>query len=125
MPLDEANSFIEQDAISCVWKPAEGDISALTDIQIFSVSITADTSDVPDPAAMEQYGIKGYFTDPRLDALGGVGLWLGTESAPVDGGSGTVIVPGVHVQIGGGHWGQDTQLGKDSTVTLALKLLDM
>ncbi len=125
MPLDQEDSYIEQDVISCVWKPAEGDISALADIQIFSVTITADTSDVPDPAVAEQYGIKGYFTDPRLDALGGVGLWLGAESAPVDGGSGTVIVPGVHVQIGGGHWGQDSQLGKDNMVTLALQLLNM
>lgn len=48
----------------CVWKPAEGTITALTDIRIFSVTITADTSDVPDPTQMEQFGITGYFTDP-------------------------------------------------------------
>jgi hypothetical protein len=107
-----------------VWKPAEGTITALTDIRIFSVTITADTSDVPDPTQMEQFGITGYFTNPRLDALGGVGLWMDTESAPVDGGSGTVIVPGVHIQIGGGRWGEDSQLGRDRLVTLALQLLN-
>lgn len=125
MPLDKEGSYVEQDSISCVWQPTEEDISALTDIRMFTVTITADTSDVPDPAIAEQYGIKGYFTDPRLDARGGVGLWLDTGSAPVDGGSGTVVVPGVHVQIGGGRWGQDSQLGKDKLVTLALQLLDM
>lgn len=49
---------------------------------------------------------------------------MDTESAPVDGGSGTVIVPGVHIQIGGGRWGEDSQLGKDRLVTLALQLLN-
>ncbi|MCS5497909.1 hypothetical protein NY547_11735 [Cnuibacter physcomitrellae] len=125
LTLEQDNSYIQDDALSCSWSPAEGSITSLTDIKTFSVTITADDSEIPDPTQMEQYGIKGYFTDPRLDALGGVGLWLDADSAVVGGGAGTVIVPGVHVTIGSSLWGQDSELAKDSMVTLALQLFDM
>ncbi|WP_378143685.1 hypothetical protein ACFJGV_09670 [Cnuibacter sp. UC19_7] len=125
LTLEQENSYIQDDTISCSWSPAEGSITSLTDIKTFSVTITADDSEIPDPAQMEQYGIKGYFTDPRLDALGGVGLWLDADSAVVGGGVGTVIVPGIHVTIGSSLWGQDSELARDSMVTLALQLLAM
>lgn len=125
LTLEQDNSYIDEGTISCSWSPAEGSITSLTDIKTFSVTIEADDSEIPDPTQMEQYGIKGYFTDPRLDALGGVGLWLDADSAVVGGGVGTVIVPGIHVTIGSSLWGQESELAKDSMITLALQLLDM
>ncbi|KZE89211.1 hypothetical protein [Microbacterium sp. TNHR37B] len=125
IPFDPEYSSVQSDAIGCVWAtPADG-VDALTDIQRFSVDITEGSDDIPDPDEAAQYGMDMYFTDPRLDALGGVGLWLDADSAAVGGGTGSVLVPGVEIVVSDSRWGQEGRLDKDRLVTIALALLDL
>ena len=125
LPLDKENSYIQPDAIGCVWSTPADAVGALTDIQSFSVDITEDSGDVPDPEAAAEFGMDMYFTDPRLDAVGGVGLWMDADSAVVGGGTGSVIVPGVDVALTDSRWGQEGRLTKDSLVDVALTLLEL
>ncbi|MFT4279843.1 hypothetical protein [Microbacterium sp.] len=125
IPFDPEYSSAQSDAIGCVWAtPADG-VDDLTDIQRFSVDITEGSEDIPDPEEAAQYGMDMYFTDPRLDARGGVGLWLDADSAAVGGGTGSVLVPGVEIVVSDSRWGQEGRLDKDRLVAIALALLDL
>ncbi len=125
IPFDPEYSSVQSDAIGCVWAtPADG-VDDLTDIQRFSVDITEGSEDIPDPDEAAQYGMDMYFTDPRLDARGGVGLWLDADSAAVGGGTGSVLVPGVEIVVSDSRWGQEGRLDKDRLVAIALALLDL
>lgn len=123
LSLDQEYSEITADSVYCAWKPADGTITSLTDIQTVSVQVTAKDGDIPDPAEAAKYGMDIYFTDPRLDALGGVGLWSKVESAAVGGGFGSVLVPGVEITLGDSRWDQEGQIDKDGLVTAALAIL--
>lgn len=125
IPFDPEYSSVQSDAVGCVWAtPADG-VDDLTDIQRFSVDITEGSEDIPDPDEAAQYGMDMYFTDPRLDARGGVGLWLDADSAAVGGGTGSVLVPGVEIVVSDSRWGQEGRLDKDRLVAIALALLDL
>ena len=124
LPLEET-SGVEPGSVSCAWSTPSGSVSALTDIKAFSVAINEGSVDVPTMADAEKYGFSGYFTDPRLDALGGIGIWQAPDSPVVGAGTASIIVPGVDVLIVSSLWGQDTQLNQDEAVKIALTLLDM
>ncbi|TPW77017.1 hypothetical protein FJ658_02670 [Schumannella sp. 10F1B-5-1] len=125
IPLDEEESYIQSDEISCTWSPPEGSVTDLSQIQTFGVTIAEGDDEIPDPAALGTYGEKVYFTDPRLDAVGGIGLWLTTDTSAVGGGTGEVLVPGVDITLVDARWDQNAYLDKDALVTLALQLLDL
>ncbi|TPW78185.1 hypothetical protein FJ657_03260 [Schumannella soli] len=123
IPLSQEESYIQSDEISCVWSPPQGSITDLSQIQTFGVTISEGEDEIPDPAALGDYGSKLYFTDPRLDAVGGIALWLTTDTSVVGGGTGTVLVPGVEVTLVDARWDQNAYLDKDALVTLGLQLL--
>lgn len=125
IPLDEETSYLDADAVSCVWSPSADEVDDLSEIQTFSVDISEGDEEVPDPEAAGELGMDQYFTDPRLDAVGGVGLWMGTDTSVVGGGTGAVLVPGVEVYITDARFGQNAYLDKDSLVALALQILDL
>lgn len=123
LSLDQEYSEIVADSVYCAWKPADGTITSLTDIQTVSVQVTAKDGDVPDPVEAAKYGMDMYFTDPRLDALGGVGLWSTVETAAVGGGFGSVLVPGVEITLSDSRWDQEGQIDRNGLVTTALAIL--
>ncbi|MBZ4486543.1 hypothetical protein LQ938_06815 [Microbacterium sp. cx-55] len=125
IPLDEENSYTDADAVSCVWSPSADEVDDLTEIQTFSVDISEGDEEVPDPEEAAAYGMDQYFTDPRLDDLGGVGLWISADTAVVGGGTGSVLVPGIEITITDARFGQNAYLDKNSLVTLALQILDL
>lgn len=125
IPFDAENSYVQSDAVLCSWAPKADQVDSVTDIQTFSVSVSVGDDEVPDSAAAAAYGMDMYFTDPRLDALGGVGLWIDAGSAAVGGGAGTVLVPGVEITVTDGRFGQSGILDRDGLVTVASEILKL
>lgn len=127
LPLDEETSYVGPDEISCTWAARVEDLAPLDfgGIRSFAVDISVGDAEVPDPAVAAQLGINMYFTDPRLDALGGVGLWIPVNPEnPVRGGSGGVLVPGIEITIAGGGWGTGNEFSREEMLEVALKILD-
>jgi len=123
LPLDTEYSYIQSDAVACIWATPTDAVDDLTDIQRFSVDITEGSEEIPDPDEAAELGMDMYFSDARLDAVGGVGLWLDADSAVVGGGTGSVLVPGVEIAMSDSRWGQEGRLDKDRLVALSLELL--
>ncbi|MEI2268496.1 hypothetical protein OHB93_04190 [Microbacterium sp. No. 7] len=125
IPLEKENSYVQPDAIGCGWVTPADAVSELSDIQSFTVDISEGMDEVPDADEAAGLGMDMYFDDPRLEKVGGVGLWMDADSAAVRGGTGSVLVPGVDIVISDSRWGQDGRLTKDSLVSVALALLDL
>jgi hypothetical protein len=121
----EADNAVQDDFIDCAWSTPEASVSSLSDIKTFSVTVEEGTDDVPNVADSEAMGFTDYFSDPRLDAIGGVGIFSDADNAAVGAGVGSVSVPGVDVTISSSQWGQDDGFDKEDLVTIALKLLDL
>lgn len=124
IPLDEEISHVEHEDVSCYWNHDPEDIDSFEQIQIFSIDIAVGDEDL---SLMEEgfksIGSDMLFHDPRLDDMGGFGIWLDADTSVVGAASGTVHLPGLEIRFGDGRVGAQNYLERDTMVDLALAIL--
>ena len=124
IPLNQEQSYLGAEAITCSWNREETEVTSFEEIQAFEVSLSPGSGE--EMITMEQaeeYGFGDmYFTDPRLDELGGIALWMDMDIAVAGTGGGTVLLPDVEIAFVDARWGAQNVLTRDQLVDIALRV---
>lgn len=123
--LDEDIAYIDDEQISCQWHHDDGAVTSFDQIQIFGLDIEVGDDEVLTMEEVEAVGMEEiYFTDPRLEELGGIGVWLDGDNAVLGAGSGSVLLPGLEISLTDGRVGAQNLMDREAMVELALRLAD-
>lgn len=124
IPLNQEQSYLGAEAMTCVWNREETEPTTFEEIQSFEVSLSATNGEqtiTMDQA--EEYGFGDtYFTDPRLEELGGIALWMDMDIAVAGGGTGSVLLPDVEIAFADLRWGARNLLTRDQLVDVGLRV---
>lgn len=129
IPLNEGQSFFDPESIMCEWNRENTDIESLPEIQAFSVYIQLGTDEVITLQEVEDLGMESlgdmYFTTDELDEVGGIGIWIDSDTAAAGAGSGQVLLPGVDISFTDLRWGADNMMQRDDMVNMALQIAQL
>lgn len=126
IPLNEEQSFFDPESIICEWNRENTDIESLPEIQAFSVHIQLGSEEVLTMEEVEDLGMDSladmYFTTDELEEVGGIGVWIDSDTAAVGGGSGQVLLHGVDISFTDLRWGAENLMQSDDMVDMALQI---
>lgn len=116
-------SNIEDDNLYCVWgaaDPEDPDGGGS-----FTVSVGIGEALVPDPESASDVGMDtdSYFTDPKLDERGGIGLW--SSGGDTDRAAGAIIMPSLEIWLSDTRSDAKDHLTRNDLVTIGVSVLDL